>query len=164
MFDISFFRENPLPFYTLAHELFPGKYRPTITHSFLRLLHDKGLLLKLFTQNIDTLERVAGIPEHKIVEAHGSFATHSCIECRSSYPNEDMEKAVLEKRVPQCEKPECGGLVKPDIVFFGQQLPQSFFLNNTLPAAADMCIILGTSLSVHPFASLPGFARTEVPR
>jgi hypothetical protein len=63
-----------LPFYTLAQELYPGKYRPTITHSFIRLLYEKGLLLKLFTQNIDCLEREAGVPEEYIVEAHGSFA------------------------------------------------------------------------------------------
>jgi NAD-dependent histone deacetylase SIR2 len=74
VFDISYFRNNPLPFYTLAQELYPGKYRPTITHSFIRLLVEKGLLLKLFTQNIDCLEREAGVPEDLIVEAHGSFA------------------------------------------------------------------------------------------
>ena len=62
VFDISFFRDNPLPFYHLAHELYPGKYRPTIAHCFVRLLSDKGLLLKLFTQNIDCLEREAGVP------------------------------------------------------------------------------------------------------
>jgi NAD-dependent histone deacetylase SIR2 len=77
VFDISYFRNNPLPFYTLAQELYPGKYRPTITHSFINLLHKKGLLLKLFTQNIDCLEREAGVPGDLIVEAHGSFATYA---------------------------------------------------------------------------------------
>jgi NAD+-dependent protein deacetylase SIR2 len=76
VFDISYFRNNPLPFYTLAQELYPGKYRPTITHSFITLLHKKGLLLKLFTQNIDCLEREAGVPDELIVEAHGSFARY----------------------------------------------------------------------------------------
>lgn len=80
IFDISFFRNNPLPFYTLAHELYPGKHRPTIAHSFVRMLSDKGILLKLFTQNIDCLEREAGIPDYQIVEAHGSFARQRCIE------------------------------------------------------------------------------------
>lgn len=77
VFELSFFRENPLPFYTLAQELYPGKYRPTITHSFINLLHQKGLLLKLFTQNIDCLEREAGVPGDKIIEAHGSFAEYA---------------------------------------------------------------------------------------
>src|SRR6266496_3375033 len=67
VFDISYFRNNPLPFYTLAQELYPGKYRPTITHSFIRLLQDKGHLLKLFTQNIDCLEREAGVHDEYIV-------------------------------------------------------------------------------------------------
>lgn len=75
VFDIAFFRNNPEPFYALAQELYPGKFRPTITHSFTHLLHQKGLLLKLFTQNIDCLEREAGVPGDKIIEAHGSFAT-----------------------------------------------------------------------------------------
>lgn len=74
VFDISYFRTNPKPFYTLAQEMYPGKYRPTITHSFIYLLHRKGLLLKLFTQNIDCLEREAGVPSDMIIEAHGSFA------------------------------------------------------------------------------------------
>jgi NAD+-dependent protein deacetylase SIR2 len=74
VFSIDYFRNKPEPFYILAQELYPGKYRPTITHSFINLLHKKGLLLKLFTQNIDCLEREAGVPGDKIIEAHGSFA------------------------------------------------------------------------------------------
>jgi NAD-dependent histone deacetylase SIR2 len=76
VFDISYFRDKPEPFYSLARELYPGKFRPTITHSFISLLHKKGLLLKLFTQNIDCLEREAGVPGDLIIEAHGSFATY----------------------------------------------------------------------------------------
>lgn len=81
VFDISYFRNNPLPFYTLAQELYPGKYRPTITHSFINLLFEKGRLLKLFTQNIDCLEREAGVPGDMIVEAHGSFARYEAHDC-----------------------------------------------------------------------------------
>jgi NAD-dependent histone deacetylase SIR2 len=76
VFDISYFRDNPEPFYALAQELYPGTYRPTITHSFINLLYKKGLLLKLFTQNIDCLEREAGVPDDMIIEAHGSFAKY----------------------------------------------------------------------------------------
>lgn len=126
------------------------------------MLSDKGLLLKLFTQNIDCLERDAGVPAEKIVEAHGSFATHSCIECQASYPDDLMRKTIQEKGVPHCL--QCNGLVKPNIVFFGQQLPESFHMNRALPAAADLCIILGTSLTVQPFASLPSFCKEGVPR
>ncbi|MCJ1430665.1 Sir2 histone deacetylase Hst2 [Xylographa pallens] len=164
VFDISFFRENPLPFYMLAHELYPGKYRPTIAHYFIRLLSDKGMLLKLFTQNIDCLEREAGVPDDKIVEAHGSFAKQRCIECKTVYPDDLMRLAVEKAEVPHCITPQCNGLVKPDIVFFGEQLPEDFFRNHSLPSAADLCIVMGTSLSVQPFASLPGLAAEGVPR
>ncbi|MCJ1379632.1 Sir2 histone deacetylase Hst2 [Xylographa soralifera] len=164
VFDISFFRNNPLPFYMLAHELYPGKYRPTIAHYFIRLLSDKGMLLKLFTQNIDCLEREAGVPDDKIVEAHGSFARQRCIECKTAYPDDLMRVAVEKAEVPHCITPQCNGLVKPDIVFFGEQLPEDFFRNHSLPSTADLCIVMGTSLSVQPFAGLPGLAAEGVPR
>lgn len=57
IFELAYFFINPKPFFTLAKELYPGNYRPNYAHYFLRLLHDKGLLLRLYTQNIDGLER-----------------------------------------------------------------------------------------------------------
>jgi NAD-dependent SIR2 family protein deacetylase len=106
--------------YTLAKELYPGKYRPTPTHSFIKLLSDKGLLGLCFTQNIDTLERRAGIPAGKIIEAHGSFATQRCVECKRSFNDSEMKEFVEEERIPRCKS--CKGLVKPDIVFFGESV------------------------------------------
>ncbi|EXJ76196.1 NAD-dependent histone deacetylase SIR2 [Cladophialophora psammophila CBS 110553] len=164
VFDISYFRNNPYPFYTLAHELYPGKYRPTVTHSFISLLHKKGRLLKLFTQNIDCLEREAGVPGDKIVEAHGSFATQRCIECKTEFPGDRMKEMIQKKEVPRCIGKTCTGLVKPDIVFFGEALPESFHRNRSLPAKAELVIVMGTSLTVQPFASLPSFVREETPR
>ena len=163
VFDISFFRHNPRPFYALARELAPGRYRPTIAHSLIKLLYDKGMLLKHFTQNIDCLERQAGLPGDKIVEAHGSFADQHCIECKAAYPEKQMKDAVERGEVPTCL--ECQtGYVKPDIVFFGESLPEAFFTNRTLPEEADLCIVMGTSLTVQPFASLPGFSADGIPR
>lgn len=162
MFDISFFRQNPKPFYALARELAPGQYRPTLAHSLVKLLYEKGKLLKHFTQNIDCLERLAGVPGEKIVEAHGSFATQHCIDCKAEYPEEPMKEVIAKGEVPHCE--ECRGFVKPDIVFFGEALPSSFFDNRTLPETADLCIVMGTSLTVQPFASLPAFVSDDVPR
>ncbi|KAL8790711.1 MAG: hypothetical protein Q9195_006253 [Heterodermia aff. obscurata] len=164
VFDISYFRKNPLPFYHLAHELYPGKYRPTVSHCFVRLLSDKGILLKLFTQNIDCLERAAGVPDEKIVEAHGSFARQRCIECKTSYPEDLMKGCIMNREVPHCLTPQCNGLVKPDIVFFGEALPENFHTNRMVPSAADLCIVMGTSLTVQPFASLPGSCAEGVPR
>jgi len=164
VFDISYFRNNPMPFYELAHELYPGKYKPTIAHAFIKLLYDKGKLLKLFTQNIDCLEREAGVPGDMIVEAHGSFATQRCIQCKAKYPEDLMKKAVETKDVPRCLDDTCNGLVKPDIVFFGEPLPEAFHRHRSLPSEADLAIVMGTSLTVQPFASLPSFVPEYVPR
>jgi NAD-dependent SIR2 family protein deacetylase len=108
VFDISYFREKPEPFYMLAQELYPGKFRPTITHSFIALLHKKGLLLKLFTQNIDCLEREAGVPGDSIIEAHGSFATydnptHLRREWYSHNADKDASNAKHPTQLIACE-------------------------------------------------------------
>jgi NAD-dependent histone deacetylase SIR2 len=79
-----------------------------------------------FSQNIDTLERMAGVPEHKIVEAHGSFAAQHCVDCQTPYDDEKMKEKVKAGEVPRCE--DCDGLVKPDIVFFGESVRFGFFL------------------------------------
>jgi NAD-dependent SIR2 family protein deacetylase len=68
MFDIEFFRADPAPFYDLAQSLFPTNFKPTPTHCFIRLLQEKGILLRCYTQNIDTLERLAGIKPDLLVE------------------------------------------------------------------------------------------------
>lgn len=90
---MDFFRQNPEPFFVLAKELLPEGYKPTPSHYFLKLLHDKGLLLRHYTQNIDTLERMAGLPEEKIVEAHGTFFTGHCLECHDEYNLDWMKGA-----------------------------------------------------------------------
>lgn len=162
IFELNFFFHNPKPFFTLAKELYPGNYRPNATHYFFRLLHDKGLLLRLYTQNIDGLERVAGIPPAKLVEAHGTFATATCTVCHNQFPSQDFWTDVLADRIPHC--PVCTGIIKPDIVFFGEQLPQRFLLHVTDFPMADLLIILGTSLEVEPFASLSEAVWSSVPR
>jgi NAD-dependent histone deacetylase SIR2 len=99
-----------------------------------------------------------------IVEAHGSFATQRCIECGTEFPGHLMKKVVMAKEVPRCLRKACNGLVKPDIVFFGEALPEAFHRNRSLPAEADLAIVMGTSLTVQPFASLPSFVKEETPR
>jgi len=162
VFDIGYFEYDPKPFYTLAHDLQPGKFRPTLTHSFVRLIHEKDLLLACFTQNIDTLERRAGVPESKLIEAHGSFATHHCIKCRAEYDHESMMDAVEQKKIPRCRK--CQGYVKPDIVFFGEALPNKFWTSRSCLEDADLLIIAGTSLTVQPFAGLAHRTSKSCPR
>lgn len=95
VFELSFFHENPRPFFELAKELYPGKFKPTPCHYFIKLLEEKGVLLRHYTQNIDTLERVAGIPGDKIVEAHGTFHTGHCLKCQKEYPQEWMKGEII---------------------------------------------------------------------
>ncbi|XP_056134236.1 NAD-dependent protein deacetylase sirtuin-3, mitochondrial isoform X2 [Lampris incognitus] len=162
IFEIDFFHHNPKPFFALAKELYPGNYQPNLAHYFVRLLHDKGQLLRMYTQNIDGLERLAGIPPEMLVEAHGTFATATCTVCRRNYEGEDLRPDVIRGTVPKC--PTCKGVVKPDIVFFGEQLPQNFLKYMRDFPLADLLIIMGTSLEVEPFASLAGAVRGSVPR
>lgn len=75
-----------------------------------------------------------------------------------------MREAIDSKTVPHCLDDTCNGFVKPDIVFFGEQLPRDFFANRHLPSLADLVIVMGTSLSVHPFAALPQLCDEKTPR
>ncbi|XP_011807794.1 PREDICTED: NAD-dependent protein deacetylase sirtuin-2 isoform X3 [Colobus angolensis palliatus] len=127
IFEISYFKKHPEPFFALAKELYPGQFKPTICHYFMRLLKDKGLLLRCYTQNIDTLERIAGLEHEDLVEAHGTFYTSHCVSasCRHEYPLSWMKEKIFSEVTPKCE--DCQSLVKPDIVFFGESLPARFF-------------------------------------
>lgn len=169
-----------------------------MTHSFIKLLADKGLLNVCFTQNIDSLEAIAGVPQELIIEAHGSFATQRCIRCKQPYPSDAFAAHLRAGTIPRCELPApttptqtepgpgdehdaaaappidnkyaalaaslgktldsadglCHGLIKPDIVFFGEPLPPAFFAGFPHTLDADLVLIMGTSLKVHPFASL----------
>jgi len=166
VFDIRYFKENPKPFFTLAKELYPGCFNPTPSHYFVKLLEEKGLLLRHFTQNIDTLERHAGVSDEKLVEAHGAFHTGHCIKCRREYAQEWIKDLIFKDEIPTCTK--CGGsggYVKPDIVFFGENLPEKFFkcMKSDFPKC-DLLIIMGTSLAVQPFASLINRVGDQCPR
>lgn len=165
IFHIDYFKDNPMPFVKLAQELFPGKFNPTKSHFFLRLLQEKGLLSRLYTQNIDGLERRAGIADEKLVEAHGSFHTASCVECREPQDVDLVKMEIWNGRAARCSVPECNGLVKPDIVFFGEALSPIFqqMSEQDLPAC-KLLIILGTSLKVQPFAGLVERVSGSCPR
>uniref|UniRef100_A0A8C8VIC9 NAD-dependent protein deacetylase sirtuin-2 n=1 Tax=Pelusios castaneus TaxID=367368 RepID=A0A8C8VIC9_9SAUR len=165
IFEINYFKQHPEPFFALARELYPGQFKPTVCHYFLRLLKEKGLLLRCYTQNIDTLERVAGLEQEDLVEAHGTFFTSHCLSssCRKQYTLDWMKERIFSSLTPKCDK--CQSLVKPDIVFFGESLPARFFtLMQSDFQKVDLLIILGTSLQVQPFASLVSRVPTNTPR
>jgi NAD+-dependent protein deacetylase sirtuin 2 len=166
IFSLDFFRKNPKPFYTLAKEIYPGSHCPTPTHYFLKLLADKKILLRVFTQNIDSLEGIAGIDPSLIVAAHGNFDTATCIDTGKKVNSDEVKKSILlgEEGWKKMNTKHCG-LVKPDIVFFGEPLPERFVhkVNEDFPKC-DLLIVMGTSLTVQPFASLITRVQSKIPR
>lgn len=159
IFDIDYFIRQPAAFYELAREMWPGAqgYKPTLTHYFIALLEKKQRLLRCFTQNIDGLEKLAGVPAERIVAAHGSFDSATCLATGAKVKVDEVRAAILAgKEGWQALSERHGGLVKPDIVFFGEGLPQRFFKQRAtdLPKCR-LLLVMGTSLAVFPFASLP---------
>lgn len=137
IFDLEFFKGNPAPFYLLAKEIYPGSYEPTPTHRFLKLLDDKGLLRRVYTQNIDGLEALAGLAPEKVVQCHGGFSKGHCIKCGHVVDSDWLKGEIFSGRTPvkcpKCsdaangEEEDIPPYVKPQITFFGENLPRRFF-------------------------------------
>ena len=175
IFDIGFFEHNPKPFYHLAKEMWPGNFEPTPTHKFLKLLDDRGVLLRCFTQNIDSLEAAAGLPPAQIVAAHGNFdGAHVAHRFDGGGDGGPVDVDALRDAIMAGEEgpggwrafnKAHGGLAKPSITFFGEALPKRLGerAGIDLPEA-DFLIVMGTSLKVQPFASLVDFVEPKVPR
>src|SRR5579859_1099384 len=106
MFDIEVFCQDPHIFYSFAKQILPSTTHFSPTHAFLKLLQDKEKLLRVYTQNIDNLEQLAGVAEDKLVQCHGSFATASCMRCGARAPGEEIREEVLRGEVPRCRKCE----------------------------------------------------------
>eukprot|EP00928_Gymnodinium_smaydae_P031410 TRINITY_DN23058_c0_g1_i1.p1 TRINITY_DN23058_c0_g1~~TRINITY_DN23058_c0_g1_i1.p1 ORF type:complete len:334 (-),score=30.41 TRINITY_DN23058_c0_g1_i1:192-1127(-) len=166
MFEISFFKQNPAPFYDLVMELWPGRYKPSPAHYFIKLLSDKGILRRCYTQNIDSLESEAGVPRERLVAAHGNFDSCHVVGRGTSVPVEEFHEALQAGASGWLAlKQKYGGLVKPGIVFFGESLPSRFFdLQGEDFKRCDLLIVMGTSLVVRPFADLVGLVRDDCPR
>jgi len=162
IFEIGYFRTNPKPFFTLAKELYPGPFKPSLAHAFVALLEQKGLLLRNYTQNIDCLERIAGVSPARLVEAHGSFARARCVQCREEMAPDKVREDIMNDVIPLCK---CGNVVKPAITFFGEDLPPRYKdLHKGDLNSADLIITMGSSLTVNPFAQLPNRARDTAAR
>ena len=118
---------------------------PNITHKYLKELEDKGKLLGIITQNVDGLHTKAG--SKNVCEIHGSIYRNTCVECGKKYGPEDVFNA---EGVPKCS---CGGIIKPDVVLYEEQLPYDAVMKaDELVREADTLIVLGTSLVVYPAA------------
>uniref|UniRef100_A0A7E4UTU6 NAD-dependent protein deacetylase n=1 Tax=Panagrellus redivivus TaxID=6233 RepID=A0A7E4UTU6_PANRE len=165
IFSIDLFRENPIPFFDLAKDLFMSDAKPTLAHYFMRLMTEKGHVRRIYTQNIDTLEYMAGTPPDKVITAHGSHYSNTCQKCRAKYDQQWMIDHFYRAQdlVATCTK--CKGVVKPDIVFFGENLPLAFYQNvGTDFDACDLLIIMGTSLVVYPVAGIVDSVKSHTPR
>lgn len=185
MFDINYFSRDPRPFYKFAREIYPGQFTPSPCHRFIKLLETKHKLLRNYTQNIDTLERVAGI--NNVIECHGSFSTASCTKCKFKTTADAIREDIFAQRIPVC--PKCqpnvthssdasdsvaegdlktiveNGIMKPDIVFFGEGLPEEF--HTVMASDKDQCdllIVMGSSLKVRPVALIPSSIPASVPQ
>jgi NAD-dependent deacetylase sirtuin 2 len=168
MFSLDYFRQSPGAFYELAKDLWPGTYLPTPCHYFIRLLHENGKLLRCYSQNIDGLELQAGLPPEKLVAAHGSFDGAHVIDTspRVTVPSEELRVAIGSGPLGLHDlNSRKGGLVKPNIVFFGEPLPECFLnLHVRDFAECDLLLVLGTSLAVMPFCGLLAKANPQAPR
>jgi NAD-dependent SIR2 family protein deacetylase len=180
VFDIDYFKTNPSPFYTLCKEMWPGRFLPTPAHRFFTALHEHGKLLRCYTQNIDSLESEAGLPDEMIVAAHGNFSRAHVVPlnervsaegsvCPEGRREVDIAevKAAVEEGEPGWRRlnSRYGGLVKPAITFFGEDLPKRFVQCVKADfSRCSLCLIFGTSLMVQPFASLVRCPRPGTPR
>ena len=155
-------KTNKPPEYMLSHdclyrdpELFFEYYKenmdildskPNVTHKYLKKLEDNGKLKAIITQNVDGLHQKAG--SSNVLEIHGNIRDCYCIDCGKEYNGKSIFKM---DGVPKCD---CGGIIRPDVVLFGEMLPACF--NDALDyiGKADLLIVAGTSLAVEPAASL----------
>ena len=159
--DIDFFTAHPDVFYSWAKGYWyqMDSFEPCIVHNVLAAMERKGKLSEgIFTQNIDGLHQRAG--SKKVYELHGSVRDGYCMKCHAHYGYRFMADIVNSGAVPVCS--QCGGVVKPDIVFYGEPLNSSILMRaENAFRNADLALVLGSSLVVNPAASLPYISARE---
>jgi len=157
IFSIDYFMQDPSFYYKHAGSFIYNidEKEASIVHLVLGELEQRGFLKALITQNIDLLHQKGG--SKNVIEIHGSPSVHYCLRCsgvRVSF--EEAAAAVREGKMPLC--PKCGKVLKPAITFFGESLPVDALKNAvTESQKADLMLVLGTSLTVYPAASMPEY-------
>jgi len=138
--------------------LMTGRALPNAAHIAIAELHRMGRLDCVITQNVDDLHQKAGVPEDKVFELHGNMKRAVCLDCRSRYPFEEIKVRLdAGEDIPAC--PNCGGTLKPDVVMFGEQLPYKVLEEaDRRSRAADVFIVVGSTLVVYPAAYMPQYA------
>jgi NAD-dependent deacetylase len=155
---IDVFERDPARFWSYYRPRFQslGDKRPNPAHEALAELERRGLLEGVITQNIDRLHRAAG--SQQVVEMHGSIETSSRTRCASSFGLDEVDELFDGDGVANCS--DCSGPVKPDVVLFGEMLPESALTRaRQLAERADLMLCVGSSLVVHPVAALPQITR-----
>ena len=155
--DLRYFHAHPLESWQVIKEIFydymGAKARPNAAHRFLAELERAGKLQGIVTQNIDNLHQEAG--SRNVVEFHGTAQRLECTVCRKK---REFEEKLLETLPPAC--PDCGGLLKPDFIFFGEAIPpEAYHKSLELVQEADLLIIVGTTGEVMPASMIPFEAR-----
>ena len=152
------FLRDPSKYYDYSLKLYPVRStaRPNPAHKLLGLLEAKGLLGGVVTQNVDGLHQDGG--SETVHELHGSLRQAVCLNCNLLFPMEGVMQQVIEGKNPPCCE-NCGGILKPNAVFFGEALPQIPWKESVkLCQQADLLIVIGSSLQVSPANILPDMA------
>ena len=132
--------------------------KPNLAHYAIAELDRLGKLDCVITQNVDNLHQRAGVPDNKVFELHGNMQWAVCLSCGKRYPFQQI-KARLDdgEEIPDCEA--CHGILKPDVVFFGESLPAKVLEEATFRSCnCDLFIVIGSSLVVYPAAHIPAYA------
>ncbi|MDR2617878.1 MAG: NAD-dependent deacetylase [Treponema sp.] len=157
IFDIGYFEKDPEFYYRAAGSFIYNidDKEASVVHLVLADLEHRGFLKALITQNIDLLHEKGG--SKKVIEIHGSPRIHYCLRCSGiRMPFAEAAALVRSGDFPRC--PKCGRILKPAITFFGESLPVEALQEASGEAQkADLMLVLGTSLTVHPAASLPNY-------
>jgi len=155
IFSLDYFEKDPSFYYNQAGSFIYNidEKEPSIVHNVLGELEQRGFLKSLITQNIDLLHQKGGCKN--VIEIHGSPITHYCLRCAEvNVSFEEAAAAVRSGKMPLC--PKCERVLKPAITFFGESLPIKALKQAVTEAQeADLMLILGTSLTVYPAASIP---------
>lgn len=160
IFSLEVFLEDPSLYYRSCASMLYAEHHASasLVHRQLAAWESEGLLKALITQNIDCLHQAAG--SKRVMELHGSPDQHHCLSCGEFFDYPTMKKRVQAGDIPpRCA---CGGSIKPDITFFGENLPEEAFSAGMTEAyQADLILVLGTSLTVFPAAQIPLMAVKE---
>jgi NAD-dependent deacetylase len=157
IFSIDYFMKNPSFYYDNAGSFIYNinEKEASIVHIVLGELEKRGFLKAIITQNIDLLHQKGG--SKNVIEIHGSPSMHYCLRCAGVRVGFDDVAAVVRKgEMPKC--PKCGRVIKPAITFFGESPPAEALREAVSESQkADLMLVLGTSLTVFPAASMPEY-------